>query len=122
MGQIHITTMGYQDPVLHEGRVGVVLLRSLRTTSFILVLPEGEETMASCLAWLREDLWELVLSVLTLWLSHSINSLLCAGAVGSTKYSLNMAETDDGREGTQTRAEGMQGGLALLATIPPKSH
>lgn len=58
--------------------------------------------MASCLAWLKEDLWELVPPVLTLWLSHSLNSLLCAGAAGFTKYSLNTAETDDGREGTQT--------------------
>lgn len=56
----------------------------------------------ACLAWLKEDLWELVLPVLTLWLSHSINSLLCAGTVGSTKYSPNMAERDYGREGTQT--------------------
>lgn len=40
MGQIHITTVGYQDSVLHEG-LHVWLLRSLRTTSFIIVLPRG---------------------------------------------------------------------------------
>lgn len=73
------------------------------------------------LGW-RKTCGKLVPPVLTLWLSHSINSLLCAGTVGSTKYSLNMAETDYGREGTQTWAEGMQGGIALMATIPPKSH
>lgn len=50
------------------------------------------------------------------------NTLSDSEAVGSTDYSLNMAGTDHGREGTQTWAEGVQGGVASLAEVQPKSQ
>lgn len=122
----HITTVGYQDSVRHGGEGGGYsevfvpqlhhcLAQRGRRPAFLSGLAEGWSVGVGLPSFDSVAQSQCQQSPVG-W-----SKLSGRKAVGSTEWSLNMAETDHGREGTQTWAEGMPRGIATLATIPPKS-
>lgn len=59
MGQIHITTVATGTQACVRVRWECGYWEAFAPQALSLSYPGGEETMASCPAWLKKDLWEV---------------------------------------------------------------